>query len=207
MTTTPILIKPEWTQSIPKPCNPWVGTSLEKLYWHGSKKRGAFYEEYIARPILEDIGFKVTNAETSTAPYDLKIENPEDSTNISIQGVNKDKKYKKIEVKVAMSGTDHKKGCVDNLKCIINHVAKGKDFDILLMIFMVLDNGEAKAHVRWCSKLDIVNHIESSDSLFKKQQGGKKGDNDDWICSSKTSIQKLLKNPLFKTQDTLKSVL
>ncbi len=202
-----IIIKHEWTKNITTPYNPWVGTPLEKLYWHGSKKRGAFYEKYIAKNILKEIGFKVTKAETSTAPYDLIIETPENTTNISIEGINKEKKQKKIEVKVSMSGTNHEKKCVDNLKCIINHVAKGKDFDILLMIFMVLDDGEAKAYVRWCSKLDIVNHIESSDSLFKKQQGGKKGNNDDWICSSKTKIKKLLNDPLFKTEETLKSVL
>ena len=197
------IIKNEWTKSILKPCNPWVGTALENLYWHGSKKRGTYYEKYIARPMLEDLGFTVTNAETSTSPYDLIIENP---TSISIEGTNKDRQQKKIEVKVSMSGTDHEKGCVDNLKCIINHVAKSKDFDILLLIFMILEDGESKAHVRWCNKSDIVNHIDSPNSLFKKQQGGKKADNDDWICSSKASIQKLLEDPSFKTIETLESV-
>lgn len=205
--TSSILIQPEWTQNIPKSCNVWQGTTVENIYSHGSKKRGTYYEKNIAKPILEGIGFKVTNAETITSPYDLKIEKPENTTNISIQGTNKENKYKKIEVKVSMSGTNHKKGCVDNFKCIINHVAKSKDFDILLMIFIVLENGKAHARVRWCSKLDIVNHINSPDSLFQKQQGGKKGNNDDWICSGKTRIKKLLENPLFKNLDSLKSVL
>ena len=202
-----ILIKHAWTKNITIPCNPWVGTALETLYYHGSKKRGCWYEENIARPILEEIGFKVTKAETSTAPYDLIIENPENTTTISIEGVNKDKKYKKVEVKVSMSGTDHTKCCVNNLQCIINHVGLGKDFHILLMIFMIKHEEEARAHLRWCTKADIVKHIKSSNSLFQKQQGGKKGDNDDWICSGKTNIKKLLEDPLFKTEETLKSVL
>lgn len=202
-----ILIKHAWTKHITIPYNPWMRTALQNIYYHGSKKRGCWYEENIARPILEEIGFKVTNAETSTAPYDLKIENPENTTNISIEGLTNENEYKKIEVKVSMSATNHKKECVDNLKCIINHVAKGKDFDILLMIFMIKHEEEARAHLRWCTKADIVKHIESPNSLFKKQQGGKKGNNDDWICSGKTNIKKLLEDPLFKTEETLKSVL
>ena len=187
-------------------CNPWVGTALETLIIMGQKREDAGMKK-ILNLILEEIGFKVTKAETSIAPYDLIIENPENTTNISIEGVNKDKKYKKVEVKVSMSGTDHTKCCVNNLQCIINHVGLGTDFHILLMIFMIKHEEEA-LHLRWCTGRRYSKTYQFTQfSIFKNNKSGKKGDNDDWICSGKTNIKKLLEDPLFKTEETSNSVL
>lgn len=198
------VIKYSWTNNIEPSFNPWVGTTIENLATHNSKKSGCYYEKYIAKPMLEEEGFSFTINPDSTGPWDAKIHR------ISEEKV-EEEKTKKVEIKVARSNTDHKNKCVENFKCVLNHIAIGKDFDILLIVIICLEKNEdmkpeAIYHARWCAKLDLVNHIESPNSLFQKQQGGKKANNDDWICSGKSKIIKLLNNPLFKTIDTLKSI-
>tara|TARA_Y100000816_G_C26064246_1_gene559183 strand:- start:541 stop:1131 length:591 start_codon:yes stop_codon:yes gene_type:complete len=192
------VFKKNWTENIEPAFNPWIGTPMENLATHNSKKSGTYYEKYIAKPILEEMGYKVITNPDSTGPWDLKIEW------IDQLG---EKKIKKVEVKVGRSNTNHKKKCVDNFKCVLNHIAIGKDFDILFIVIIYLENGLAKYQERWCTKSQLIKHIESPDSLFAKQQGGKKADNDDWICSGKSNIIKLLKNSTFKNINTLKSIL
>tara|TARA_B000000475_G_scaffold268943_1_gene262193 strand:- start:1259 stop:1849 length:591 start_codon:yes stop_codon:yes gene_type:complete len=192
------IIKNEWTKHIEPAYNPWVGTSMENLATHNSKKSGTYYETSIAKPILEEMGYKVSANPNSTGPWDLKIEWVNE---------NGEKKIKKVEVKVGRSNTNHKKKCADNFKSVLNHIAIGKDFDILFIVIIYLENGIAKYEERWCTKSELISNIESPNSVFSKQQGGKKANNDDWICSGKPKIKKLLKDPLFKNIDTLKSVL
>ena len=72
-------------------------------------------------------------------------------------------------------------------KFIINHVSSGKDWERL--VFVGINENEEDLRVIWFTKEDFNNHIASSNSLFKVQQGGKGVGNDDYIC---TNVKNLL---------------
>ena len=66
----------------------------------------------------------------------------------------------------------------------VNHVASGKDWERLLICAI---NGptEDKWHFGWFTKEEFNTLKELPEEIFKKQQGGKKSDNDDWMCIGK----------------------
>lgn len=186
------ILNKAYTNNI-QPClNPWKGTAMECIATYGSKKRGDFFE-VVTQNILEEQGYTIEKAETNTEPYDRKI------TSL------KEKKCNvKVEMKVALSVTNYKKKCVDNYNCVFNHIALGKVFDIIVFMCIIKGvDGVAMYEARWCTREELTLHIKSEDSLFCKQQGGKKADNDDYMCSGKTKTKKLLANPLFKKLDLL----
>jgi hypothetical protein len=186
-----LILNEAYTNNI-QPCpNVWVNTTCANLATYGSKKRGAFYEDILTM-ILKEQGYDVINAESSTAPYDRIII----SFNSKVCRI-------KVEIKVALSATDYKNRCVDNYNCIFNHIALGKEFDIIMFMCIIKKDGVAMYELRWCTREELTGHIKSEDSLFCKQQGGKKANNDDYMCGGKTKTKELLSNQLFKKLDLL----
>ena len=186
-----LILKEAYTNHI-QPCpNVWANTSCKNLATYCNKKRGIYFED-IWSMIMKDLGYKVINAETSNGPYDRII-----------TGFKTWKCNIKVEIKGSLSGTDYKNECVDNYRCISNHIAIGKIYDIIMFMCIINKDGVAMYELRWCTREELNRHIKSEDSLFCKQQGGKKADNDDYMCSGKTKTKKLLANPLFKKIDLL----
>lgn len=70
-------------------------------------------------------------------------------------------------------------------KFIINHVAVGKDWDRLIFCGInPLDSDSPRARIYFFAKEDFANYMSSGGNLiFKHQQSGKKGGNDDFICT------------------------
>ena len=65
---------------------------------------------------------------------------------------------------------------------VINHVSKGKDWDRL--IFCGINPREEDMRLIWFTRADFVKHVESGESsCFNTQQGGKKINNDDYMCT------------------------
>ena len=80
---------------------------------------------------------------------------------------------------------------------IINHVAVGKDWDRLIFCGInPLDSGASRASVYYFTKKDFASYMKSGGNLvFKHQQSGKKGGNDDFIC---TNFKKFVSLPFVK---------
>ena len=119
---------------------------------------------------------------------------------------------KKTEIKfsLASSNNNHKKDgkLIDPDSFTFNHIAAEKDWDwfIFLGINPDLDNpnirppkdmNEWPAH-RMCvmSKVDFLSYLRSGKNVvFKKQQGGKKATNDDYMVTGKNGFRKLAALP------------
>lgn len=61
---------------------------------------------------------------------------------------------------------------------IFNHIACHKDWDRLILLGV---NPENHFHMNWITKADFAEHIKSEKCLFNHQQGGKNGNNDDFM--------------------------
>lgn len=70
-------------------------------------------------------------------------------------------------------------------KTMFNHIAEGKDWERL--IFLLINAKTEEVFVRWMSKEDFQQNIE----VFSHQQGGKNGNNDDFILSESRNFLKL----------------
>ena len=89
------------------------------------------------------------------------------------------------EIKFSLATRDKKGGAVTD-KFIINHVSVSKDWERL--IFCGINPDESEARIVFFTKEDFVAHLESDDCLFNVQQGGKKGGNDDYICTNVAAL-------------------
>jgi hypothetical protein len=67
-------------------------------------------------------------------------------------------------------------------KFIFNHIACHKDWDRLIILGVNFDN---HFRMNWIDKEDFVNNINSSNRIFRRQQGGQDGDNDDYMYAEK----------------------
>ena len=66
-------------------------------------------------------------------------------------------------------------------KFLFNHIACHKDWERIILLGVNPNN-----HVRmnWIYKEDFIKNIQSDNCVFNRQQGGKKGENDDFMFSS-----------------------
>jgi len=83
-------------------------------------------------------------------------------------------------------------------KFIINHVAISKDWDRLVFCGInPKDSLSRRVQMYFFSKEDFRDYMEqNSDPIFKHQQSGKKGGNDDFICAN---FKEFVKLPFIKT--------
>ena len=142
--------------------DPWIGTPFERYVFMSPKQKGEFGERFVSK-YMTNVGSTVDKAATSTAGHDRII----------------DKILTEIKFSLA---TRDKKGAAVVDKFIINHVSVCKDWERL--IFCGINPNESDARIVFFAKEDFVAHLASDDCLFNVQQGGKKGGNDDYICTN-----------------------
>ena len=100
----------------------------------------------------------------------------------------------KTEIKFSLATANSKKTQVNRDKFVINHVAKGKDWERLIFCGINPENGNGEERIRihWMGKKDFVNYMNSpGKKVFKHQQSGKKVKNDDYICTDYEGLVKL----------------
>ena len=148
--------------------DPWQRTPFEGYVFMSPKQKGEFGERFTSK-YLTHLGCNVKRAKTSTAGHDRVVDDI------------------LTEIKFSLAIRNRSKGGVIFDKFIINHVSSGKDWERL--VFVGVNENEEDLRVIWFTKEDFNNHIVSSDSLFKVQQGGKGVGNDDYIC---TNVKNLL---------------
>ena len=73
-----------------------------------------------------------------------------------------------------------------SLEGLINHVAIHKDWERIIFCFIKMP--EEDSLFLYMEKSDFIQHINSNDSVFDRQQGGKEGENDDYTCKEKDLI-------------------
>jgi len=146
--------------------DPWVGTPFERYVFLSPKQKGEFGERFIDK-FMTNAGSTVDKAATSTAGHDRIIDEI------------------LTEIKFSLATRDKKGGAVVD-KFIINHVSVSKDWERL--IFCGINPDESDARIVFFTKEDFVAHLESDDCLFNVQQGGKKGGNDDYICTNVAAL-------------------
>jgi len=73
-----------------------------------------------------------------------------------------------------------------SLDGIINHVAIYKDWDRI--IFCYIKRPEEDSLIVYMNKSDFIQHMNSDYSVFSKQQGGKNGNNDDYMCNEESLV-------------------
>ena len=148
--------------------DPWQRTPFEGYVFMSPKQKGEFGERFTSK-YLTHLGCNVKRAKTSTAGHDRVVDDI------------------LTEIKFSLAIRNRSKGGVIFDKFIINHVSSGKDWERL--VFVGINENEEDLRVIWFTKEDFNNHIASSNSLFKVQQGGKGVGNDDYIC---TNVKNLL---------------
>ena len=112
---------------------------------------------------------------------------------------------KKTEIKFGLASRrgerERKRGMSPTIRnnFVINHVGRQKDWERL--IFVCINEAEDKDEddhlIRWFTKEDFCRTLKK---FFNRQQGGKKGGNDDWMCSG-SDLGRLLEHELVKKID------
>jgi len=171
--------------------NNWDGTPFEDYPRLDPKQKGGLGEKYVE-------GLMVALGRTVIDPT-----NPGHDRIIDL---------KKTEIKFSlansMTKTDGK--LIDPDLFTFNHIAAEKDWEefIFLGINPELDNPNIRAYAEtwWPThrlytmcKEDFVSYLHSGrNAVFKKQQGGKKAHNDDYIVSGRGTFYKLISLPFVK---------
>lgn len=111
----------------------------------------------------------------------------------------------KVEIKTSLAISDKEKIIKD--KFMFNHIAIKKDWDRLLFCCVNPDPSWGNMHTRRndklpykrlrvyfmdkCDFVDYMSNTSDSENIFKHQQGGKSGDNDDYVCQNFHKLRSL----------------
>ena len=165
--------------------NNWLGTPWEGYIQLGAKQKGV-------------LGEKIT--ETVLGEYGHEVKPPLDTGHDRIV----DGLKTEIKFGLAISSTkkDGKKIDPDNF--MFNHIAVGKNWEIF--VFFGVNPEKTNKNTRktnddypqyriyTMAKKDFKEHLNKRNTYpFKKQQGGKKQDNDDYIIAGKKACEALFK--------------
>lgn len=156
--------------------DPWIGTPFEGYRYMDSKQKGALGEIYVSL-LFEACGYDVEFAETSTAGHDRVI-----------NGI-------RTEIKFSLAHTNNKKRILKEDCFTMNHVAVGKDWERL--IFLAINGDPNKVRAMYMTKKEFKQALDTSE-YFSHQQGGKSGDNDDYMIAS-GKIVKLMNSGYMKS--------
>jgi len=171
--------------------NNWVGTEWEKYPLLDPKQKGGL-GEVIVEEIMKG------NKHTVTPPEDPGHDRIVDN--------------KKVEIKFSLANSNSRKDgkLIDPDSFMFNHIAIGKNWDVF--VFCGINpkknnpNIRESDHTDWpeyriytMNKKDLVRHLSSGDPTpFRKQQGGKKASNDDWIVCGRDGCLQLFALPFVK---------
>lgn len=181
--------------------NNWIGTLFEKYIEVSTKNKGVF-GEFMVEKYMEISGHSV--------------EPPTDTGHDRIIG------GIKTEIKFSLANSPTIKGARNPLlgqklinpdEFTFNHIAEGKDWDRLIF-FGINPHSKQKGtnwglyHKRassqikpkqirayWMSKEDFGKHMRTLQTIFSRQQGGKKGNNDDYMTAGYRKFQDLINLP------------
>jgi len=145
--------------------DPWIDTPFKGYRYMDNKQKGELGERY-ATLMLEHLGHNVEMPHSSTAGYDRIV-----------NGI-------KTEIKFSLAHTDNKKKCLKKDMFTLNHVSHGKDWERLL--FVGINREPEDMRIGWMTKEDFS---KACSLYFGSQQGGKKVQNDDYLCAGKNLIR------------------
>ena len=159
-----------------KTFDPWIGSLFEGYTHMDPLQKGMLGETYIEK-YVSLLGFNVTPRVDNDAGHDRIINDI------------------KTELKFSLSQkdcrTNHEVDFIRRDQFIINHVSKCKSWERL--IFMGINKTGIPDRILWFTKENF--EISLNETYFKYQQGGKKGENDDRMCSA-SNVIKLYNDPL-----------
>ena len=159
-----------------KTFDPWIGTLFEGYAHMDPLSKGTFGERYIEK-YLSLLGFGVTPRINNDVGHDRVINSIPTELKFSIS--HKDNR------------ANHEDDFIRNDQFIINHVSKCKSWERLL--FIGINKTGIPDRILWFTKESFEKTL--NETYFKYQQGGKKGENDDRMCSS-MNVMKLYNDPL-----------
>lgn len=87
-----------------------------------------------------------------------------------------------IKFSLATTKTAGKKKYISPSNFMINHISKGKDWERLIFCGINPVGDPNRVVLLYAEKADLLAHMNTIASVFKHQQAGKKGQNDDYIC-------------------------
>ena len=150
--------------------DPWEGTVLANYKFVNNKQKGAM-GEMIVEVLTKELGSIVKSAESGTAPYDRIIDGYK--TEIKFSAAHSDNSKTDPALKRDKEG-----------RCYwaINHVGINKGWDRLIFCGADLVDGDVAFTMVWCTKQDFKECVDDGE-FFRRQQGGKDGGNDDYICA------------------------
>lgn len=98
----------------------------------------------------------------------------------------------KTEIKFALAKKEN--GAIKRNHYNINHVGIYKDWDRIIVVLVNPNNPSPepnmdRARIFWQSKKDFKRY-SFQNGIFVHQQGGKKSENDDYMCAGKKNIEK-----------------
>ena len=162
--------------------DPWIGTDIEGYKFLGNVQKGDIGEKYVSDHMREKFHCKVLPADCGpNGPYDRIVGGI--NTEIKFSAAHSDNPiFEKTGVPTIKR---NKRG---EVSWTINHVAVGKCWERLIFCGMDLVDGVAVPNLVWCTKQDFINCLNET-TLFKPQQGGKNGDNDDFMCAGASVIK------------------
>lgn len=186
------LLQDKKWEELSTPNNNWIDDPVFKNYHKLSNKQKGVLGEYYVEKFLSELGFKVEKRQNSD--HDLMIDG-----------------YK-VEVKFSLATS--RKTKISRNMFIMNHVAKTKDWDRLLLVTVNpqregIHVDSERVNFYWQSKSDFVNYMSTTpykESVFRYQQSGEKAKNDDYICSGKR-LKQWIEMDSVKTLDQWQKVL
>ena len=163
--------------------DPWIGTDIEGYKFIGNVQKGEVGEAYVSNHMKDKFGSEVLPPDCGpNGPYDRIIDFR--NTEIKFSAAHSDNE---TYAKTGVPSIKRKKKSGE-VVWIINHVAVEKIWDRLIFCGMDLVDGVAVPNLVWCTKQDFINCLNET-TYFKHQQGGKNGDNDDFMCSGADVIK------------------
>jgi len=162
---------------------PWIGTDMEGYKFIGNVQKGKVGEVYVSNHMENEHGSVVQPPDCGpNGPYDRIIDVI--NTEIKFSVAHSDNPaFEKTGIPTIKRAK--RSGSVD---WTINHVAVEKCWERLIFCGMDLVDGVAVPNLVWCTKQDFINCLNET-TLFKRQQGGEDGDNDDFMCAGANVIK------------------
>jgi hypothetical protein len=174
--------------------DPWVDTFMKGYVNKNNKVKGGYGELFVQK-LMTYYGHTVTKA--TNKGHDRIIT----STILDLtKEIKKITTEFKVEIKFGAAHRNPKnKGTVIPGVFSFNHFGINKDWDRAIIIGV--DPGPT-VYAVWFTKKDLITKLSSEDTIFSKQQGGKKGNNDDWMfITNPTSWQNFINLPWVKSLD------
>ena len=153
--------------------DPWIDTDIEGYKFIGNVQKGAVGEVYVSNYMKNELNSKVLPADCGpNGPYDRIID-----------GINTEIKFSAAHSDNSADVPTIKRNNRGEPSWIINHVAVEKCWERLIFCGIDLVNGVPVPFIVWCTKQDFIDCLNET-TLFSRQQGGKDGTNDDFMCSA-----------------------